>query len=286
MSGRRLWWLGACAALACAPGPAGSPPAAEPLALQASEPSHLVPQPEPLEPAVPEEPAPEEPAAEAPATPPEEPVRHPFHDPVAPNGKAPAMRTANLSPAACRAELARRKLPARRVGGNVPGIATPVRLDGEIGGVRFVAPGGKSPYGLLDCRLLLALDELAAVLVRHGVARVWVDNFYRPRARLPGKAKRSQHAYGLAMDVMRFELRDGRTLSVEHDWHGAIGRPACGPESNPDAPSEQTVALRNLVCDLGRAGVFHHLLTPNFDAAHRDHLHLDIQRGARAVIVH
>jgi hypothetical protein len=44
--------------------------------------------------------------------------------------------------------------------------------------------------------------------------------------------------------------------------------------------------LRNIVCAAARAGLFHHVLTPNYDAAHRDHLHLDIKRDARSVVVH
>jgi hypothetical protein len=215
------------------------------------------------------------------------PERHPFHEPLGAGGKAPAMRIANLSPAACRAELVKRGLPTKPAGTALRGIATPVRLTGPIRGVRFGAPGGRSPYGVLDCRLVLVLDELARVLERNTVVAVHTDNFYRPKAHLPGKKRaKSQHAYGLAMDVVSFQLKDGRTLVVERDWHGGIGDPACGPDSSPAEPTEETILLRNIVCEIGREGVFHHLLTPGFDAAHRTHLHLDIKRDGRAIIVH
>src|SRR5688572_23588990 len=77
---------------------------------------------------------------------------HPFQAPLpaAALAKAsPALRTANLSPAQCRAELSRRRLDVKRAGRAAPGVATPVRLGGEIGGVRFIAPGARSPYGIL-----------------------------------------------------------------------------------------------------------------------------------------
>ena len=80
------------------------------------------------------------------------------------------------------------------------------------------------------------------------------------------------------MDVTSFDLADGRRLVVERDWHGEIGAAACGPEAQPSEPSAETVLLRNLVCAIVRRGIFHHVLTPNYNAAHRDHLHLDIQR--------
>ncbi len=189
-------------------------------------------------------------------------------------------RIANSSPGGCRRELKRRKLPVSFVGGNVKGIATPVRLTGELRGVRFIAPGKKSVYGMLDCRLAIVLDELSAVLAEQGVAAVHVDNFYRPRAHLPGSRKRSQHAYGLAIDIYGFTLSDGTTLVVERDFHGAIGSASCGPEATIGAAGDaKSIALRNLVCEIARTRVFNYLLTPAYNAAHRNHLHADIARG-------
>jgi hypothetical protein len=195
-------------------------------------------------------------------------------------------RIANASPGGCRAELKRRKLPVAYVGGNVKGVATPVRLTGELRGVRFIAPGKTSVYGMLDCRLAIVLDELAGVLTEHGVTAVHVDNFYRPRAHLPGSRKRSQHAYGLAIDIYGFTLSDGTALVVERDFHGAIGTATCGPEATIGAEGDaSSVTLRNLVCAIARTRLFNYLLTPDYDAAHRNHLHADIGRGGTEHVV-
>jgi hypothetical protein len=190
-------------------------------------------------------------------------------------------RIANASPGQCREELRRRKLSVTLLGG-VAGVAAPVRLAGELSGVRFVAPGRKSVYGILDCRLAVVLDELAKLLAERGVVAVQVDNFYRPRSRLPGRRKKSQHAYGLAIDIYGFTLADGTTLVVERDFHGTIGSTPCGPEADrgPDG-NPQAVALRNLTCAIAQSRLFNHLLTPGYDKAHSNHLHADIQRGAR-----
>lgn len=196
-----------------------------------------------------------------------------------------ATRAANLSPAACKAELTKRGLKVAFAKQAVAGVATPLRLPASVHGVRVIGSAGTSPYGVLDCRLALVVDELAQILAKHDVVAVRADNFYRKRARLPGKKAKSQHAYGLAIDVTGFVLKDGRTLEVERDWHGAVGEPACGPSSAPDDPTPGTIALRDLVCDLFRAGLFHHVLTPGFDLAHRNHLHLDIKRGEPRFIV-
>ncbi|HEY6558886.1 MAG TPA: extensin family protein [Polyangiaceae bacterium] len=223
------------------------------------------------------------PEAAADAAPPVE-LSGPFQDdPPATllGGRAPAMRYGNLSPGACRGELRKRSIATRPPGAVTPGVATPLRIAGPLRGVSFVAPGRRSIYGVLDCRLLLVLDDLSDVLARHDVSAVLVDNFYRRRARLPGRKSRSQHAYGLAADVYGFKLRDGRELIVERDWHGQLGEPSCGPQSRIIDGTGESLALRNLVCDIAREGFFHHILTPNYNEAHENHLHLDIKRGDR-----
>jgi hypothetical protein len=196
-----------------------------------------------------------------------------------------ASRLASLSTSQCLAELARRKLSGvTRFKGAKAGVAAPVRLTGPLNGVRFLTPGAKSPYGVLDCRLAVSLAELAQVLSRHGVIEVRVDNMYRPRAHLPGKRKPSQHSYGLAIDLTRFKLADGSELIIERDFEGAIGEPVCGAGARTEL-SKAAAQLRDLICDVARSELFHHILTPNHDAAHRDHFHLDIARGARQRII-
>lgn len=69
----------------------------------------------------------------------------------------------------------------------------------------------------------------------------------------------SQHAYANALDVGVFRLKDGRTVSVEKDWKGA------GPEA----------AFLHRVRDQG-CGIFRVVLSPDYNAAHYNHLHLDM----------
>ncbi|MBN2194618.1 MAG: extensin family protein [Polyangiaceae bacterium] len=199
---------------------------------------------------------------------------------------APARRIANLSPVACRAELAKSGLPVERDRRPTPGVATATRVTGPFHGVRLVVPPKSSPYGVLDCRLALTLGRLAELLAERGIAAIRIDNTYRPRAHLPGSRRPSQHNYALAADVTAFVLADGRTLEVERDWPAAIGEPACGPEARLTSDSPEAVELRNLVCAIAAQGLFQHILTPNFDAAHRNHLHLDIQRDNPRGTIH
>jgi len=74
----------------------------------------------------------------------------------------------------------------------------------------------------------------------------------------------SEHATADAIDVAAFVLKDGRQISVLNDWKGA-GKDA-----------EFLRAVRDGAC-----GLFSTVLSPDYNAAHRDHFHLDqAERGA------
>jgi len=190
----------------------------------------------------------------------------------------PAMKNANLSPAACKAQLVAAKAPVTFLR-HAAGVATPTRITGPLGGITYKTAPPSVPYGIIDCRLVLTLLQTAPLLRSHDVVSVRIDNFYRKGAHLPRhRAKKSQHAYALAADVVSLTLEDGTVLDVEQDFHGKIGDPVCGPEAKLSSKDPKGLALRNLACDLGRSGLFHHILTPNHDRAHKNHLHMDIAR--------
>ena len=194
---------------------------------------------------------------------------------------------ANLSPGECTQQL---KLvgdlaQAFKAQGPSNGIATPMRVVGPLGDLTFQVPPSNVPFGLLDCRQALLWIQILPVLREHEVAKVRIDNFYRNQARISRRGKKSQHAYGLAADIVSFTLDDGTVLEVPTDFLGRRGEPPCGPQANVHAQKgstkehlERAVRMRNLVCELARAGAFHHILTPNYNKAHESHLHVDLKR--------
>ncbi len=290
---RRCCWA-ALLAVGQACGAHGEPPELPPaprlaaIANSVTPPADASPEDDAARPCEPDASRPDATPDPAPTQPVPEP-HYPFQDPcpsdVPTHTKIPATRIARMLPAQCRAELRRRAISVKAVRTYAPGVAFPLRLDGPLHGVRFITAGPRSVYSVLDCRMVLALDDLATVLAPLGVAAIHVDNTYRPRARIAGRKTRSQHSYGLAADIRAFTLADGRTLSVERDYQGQIGEPSCGPQARLASSTAEAIQLRNLVCEMARAQLFHYLLTPNHDAAHRDHLHADIKREARAHVL-
>ncbi len=96
---------------------------------------------------------------------------------------------------------------------------------------------------------------------RLGASVVGIDHYgsYACR-RLYGRATGdwSEHATARAIDIAAFRLRGGRRISVARDWTGS------GPAAR----------FLHDVRD-GACHVFATTLSPDYNAAHRDHLHLD-----------
>jgi hypothetical protein len=75
----------------------------------------------------------------------------------------------------------------------------------------------------------------------------------------------SEHSFANAIDVATFVLKNGRTVEVERDWVHA----------EKPAVSAAAQFLRRLTRRLYDEKVFSVVLTPSFDAHHKNHLHLD-----------
>jgi hypothetical protein len=202
-----------------------------------------------------------------------------------------AYRTAQLNRNSCLLELTRRQISFQLVS-DAPGVKTPVRLTGPLGKVRFVswateADMGQVPWNVLDCRLVLALDEWTQVLEAHDVSEVIFSSGWRPSAKLAedgGEGKR--HSGALALDVHVFRLRTGGELVVKRDFHGRLGAPVCGPDAAPPNPSTpEARELRSIICSSAELRIFQSILTPNFDVHHANHIHVEVTPNVRWFIL-
>ncbi|HET8935485.1 MAG TPA: extensin family protein [Polyangiales bacterium] len=184
--------------------------------------------------------------------------------------------------AACEASLKQAGIDYRKVStAAADGIAWPIRLVGPIAGVRI--EGGQkleAETNYLDCRLAATLLVWAPSLRARGI--VGIDHFsmYRPQAHVDGGEKLSGHAAGRAIDLGRLELQDWRTLNVMDAWKNRkAGADPCGSYRD-DAAGE---LLRDVVCDAAQRGLFQVVVTPHHNAAHADHVHLEIDPQASSL---
>lgn len=79
------------------------------------------------------------------------------------------------------------------------------------------------------------------------------------RQRGNGSGKWSEHSFANAWDVAAFELEDGTRIQILKDWDG------------PRKKANFLREARDAAC-----GLFQVTLSPDFNAAHADHFHLDM----------
>lgn len=143
-----------------------------------------------------------------------------------------------------------------------------VRLRPERGAIAY-APQSVAP----SCPVVAALKMWEWNVVQPAAQRLFgqqvrtIEHFgsYSCR-RMYGRSKGdfSEHATADAIDIAGFVLKDGRRIRVVRDWKG----------EGKDAQFLRVV--RDGACD-----VFSTVLSPDYNAAHADHLHLDqAERGA------
>ena len=130
---------------------------------------------------------------------------------------------------------------------------------------------GQSPVAM-QCPLaagahiwLTSVDYRAREILGSGLKRVHhVGTYSCRRMYNRSTGPMSQHAYANAWDVTGFELADGRVVSVLKHWYGG-------------GPLEEFLhAARDDACN-----IFGIVLGPEYNAAHRDHLHVDMGVGVR-----
>jgi hypothetical protein len=200
----------------------------------------------------------------------------------------PAYRYGSMSKPDCEAELGRRNIGFEAE--SAKGVLAPVRLTGRLHGVAFHTDdrsASRSKYEIGDCRLILAMDDLAGVLEQHGIVEVVHYSMYRPPDKgWPADKIGTRHNGALALDAARFIDKDGHALDVLKDFHGAIGAKTCGPGAGPSPVTENGTKIRELLCEIVGMHLFNVVLTPNYNRPHRNHFHLEVTQGVKWFLVH
>jgi hypothetical protein len=197
-----------------------------------------------------------------------------------------AHEIAALSDRQCLRVLRRGAVPFEASARAQLGVAQPIFVTGPIGGVSVRASGRRVIRELMDCRLAVALLRWSRLLRALGVREVIHLSTYRPPSEREAERDpvQSRHAGGMAIDAGSFVLDDGTVLSVLDDFHGRLRRPVCGPDARVPRNTAARL-LRTIACDAARRGLFHVVLTPNFNVPHRNHLHLEVARNTSWLFV-
>jgi hypothetical protein len=138
--------------------------------------------------------------------------------------------------------------------------------------VATVVPATLTPPATLACPIVSALDRWVSDGVQPAAMRWFGEpvteikqiSAYSCRGMVgAGGSGISEHAFGNALDIAAFALSDGRWITVQNGWHGT--------------PEEQGF-LRDV--HLAACNHFSTVLAPGYNAAHYNHIHVDLMRRA------
>lgn len=136
--------------------------------------------------------------------------------------------------------------------------------------VANITPATLTPPATLACPIVSALDHWVGEGVQPAAMR-WFGtpvteikqiSAYSCRGMVgAGGSGISEHAFGNAIDIAAFTFADGRRVTVQEGWHGT--------------PEEQGF-LRDV--HLAACDNFTTVLAPGYNAAHYNHIHVDLMR--------
>lgn len=167
--------------------------------------------------------------------------------------------------------------------GATRGIADPVRVGPMIGGVRFrYGPSTTASPMLMDCSLGPRLVQLVALLREWDIEEVEHLGVYNYRCigggdPDSGTCTPSMHAYARAIDLHAFRQRGTAVLfDTETDWVISTSDRTC-----PGTPvNDEDRMLHEVACRMWSDRIFQIVLTPDYNAAHRNHFHVDMTVGS------
>ncbi len=176
------------------------------------------------------------------------------------------------------------------------GVEQAVHVKGPIGGVTFSSGTSTNPMGdPVACEFVKTLHAFAALLTERGFVRVGTLGSYCYRCCCAwsetnqcrslsdaepncGSSGYSNHSWGRAVDVRYLWKANGTRYDINDPSHfvmasggtctGAIG-----------AQTGISLELYQLACLASSRRIFGTTLTPNYNAAHRNHFHMDIGRS-------
>jgi hypothetical protein len=162
------------------------------------------------------------------------------------------------------------ELPVKEAHGKLPTCGTEQAVVYKRGpqGIRYnSAPIVSCGMALGMARLETVLNEEAQRYLGQKVARIEQGGTYNCR-RMARFDLVSEHSYANAIDIRSVTLKNGRKLTVLANF-GKLDAPPKRAES---------LFLRAVANRLYDEGAFSVVITPFFDALHKDHIHLDQAR--------
>jgi hypothetical protein len=148
-------------------------------------------------------------------------------------------------------------------------VEEPVMLRGPVAGLELLGSEGDDEVPMLvACEAAHSLWDTAAEVRPSGVRAIRHLGAYNCRT-IAGTSSLSRHGMGDAVDIFGFDFEDGSSVSYVEDWeHDTL-----------DFSSSEAEWLYNHARTWYIESYWNIVLTPNYNAAHDNHVHADLTPG-------
>lgn len=150
-------------------------------------------------------------------------------------------------------------------------VFEPVRVAGRLNGVNFRPSSfDNAPSTMyVQCGVALALWDMAELGKTRGITDYVHYGTYNCRT-IAGTNTLSQHAYANAIDIAGVQTAGGQRYTILSHWEDGV--------NTPTTPGGQLLHwLAHTMHDLR---IWNIILTPEYNAAHNDHFHIDLTPGS------
>ena len=150
-------------------------------------------------------------------------------------------------------------------------VFQPVRVGPVINGVTFrPSDFDNAPAALyVNCEAALALYDAAEIAKGYGVTDIIHYGTYNCRV-ISGTDSLSEHSFANAIDIAGVELDTGEQYTILDDWE----------DGDPTPVTDGGQLLYDFAHEMHDLKVWNIILTPEYNAAHDNHLHCDLTPGS------
>lgn len=149
-------------------------------------------------------------------------------------------------------------------------VEDPVRVSGPIGGVTYRYFSSQTPSAMnMACPLVRSLLRLGDVLQEYNIRELLHIGTYNCRT-ISGRTTLSKHSFGMAIDIYGFVDNQGREYILEDHWEHDTENPT----------SFEAQVIYEIAQRMYEERIFNIILTPNYNAAHDNHFHVDLTEGS------
>ena len=151
-------------------------------------------------------------------------------------------------------------------------IVDPISINSPVEGLPLLYDQTQDLPLRMRCELASAIMKMMAIAKALNIAEIHHIGTYNCRV-IAGTTTISQHGYGRAIDIGGVKMKTGEVYTVLDHWEKGVAAPKTAAGK----------VLYDLAHALHDQRVFNIILTPEFNAAHANHLHVDLTPNSNTI---